>query len=244
MDKTHGKLPTVEDIETIWELPEKPTEPVPGNNEADFEAAMANYKVDFEFFNKKMKLLTWCATDYLSMAVGVETWGLTQKCTKLLTDKVKLEDDNSGKEKVLVTVTSEAFGQVMFKNCRKKWLAVWKYKKAHGAKAKVPKYDKDDITTHDYEGLWSNPRSGQVEGGGWNMDGLQCLMDRMQAISAVRAADQENGYAKMIIARTLIQGAVKWKPENGGKRSATQANNAEVEGAVVKKRIKMVVLDE
>ena len=93
--------------------------------------------------------------------------------------------------------TSEAFGQVMHKNCHKKWMAVWKHKKEHGAKAKLPKCDKDDKTTHqECEGLWSsNPRSGQVEGGGWHTDGLQCLMDRMQAISAVRAADKDNGCA-------------------------------------------------
>ena len=76
------------------------------------------------------------------------------------------------------------------------------------------------------------------------MDGLQYLLDRMEAISAVREADKANDYAKMRYVRTLIQDAVKWKPENDGKRSATQANNAAVEGAVVSKRIKMVVLDE
>ena len=76
------------------------------------------------------------------------------------------------------------------------------------------------------------------------MDGLQYLMDRMKAISAMRAADKEDDYAKMKHAQTLILDAVKWKPENDGKRSATQANNAAIEGAVVSKRIKMVVLDE
>ena len=188
----------------------------------------------------------WYATEYLAMAVGVETWGPVQKCTKLLTDKVMLEDDNSGKAKVLVPVTSEAFGQVMFKNCRTKWIAVWTYKKAQGSSATVPKYVKDDKTTHQYEALWSNPRSGQSEGGGWNMEGLKYLMERMEVISAVKAVDKENDYAKMKHARTLIRGAVKWKPENNGKRSATQAqaNNAADEGAVVSKRIKIVVLDE
>ena len=62
---------------------------------------MANYKKDLEYFEKKGKMLAWCASEFLSMAVGVETWGHTHKCNKLLTDKVKLQQDNSGKAKVL-----------------------------------------------------------------------------------------------------------------------------------------------
>ena len=232
------------DIESVWDIPEKPTEPVRGNDDADFEAAMAIYKTDKANYDNKTKMLSWYASEYLPMAVGVDTWGPTQKCNKLMTDKVMLQEDNSGKPKVLVPVTSEAFGQVMFKNCRKKWIAVWKYKRAHGVKAKLPKYDKEDQTTHDYEGLWSNPRSGQVEGGGWHSDGLEYLNERMQVISAMREADKENDYVKMKLARALIQHVTDWKPTKDGKRSASQANNAEVEGAVVKKRVKMVVIDE
>ena len=238
-------MPTVEEIETVWDLPEGPTPPLRGGPIADFEEAMLNYKADLELYKKKEKLLAWYATDYLSMAVGVETWGNTQKCTKLLTDKALLQEDPSGKEKVLVPVTSEAFAQLMYKNCREKWMAVWQYRKVHGRKAKVPKYSKTDQTTHKYDGLWSNPRSGQVEGGGWHMDGLQYLMDRMEAVAAVRAADKANDYAKMKHVRSLIQANMEWKPAaNDGKRSASQASNAAVEGAVVSKRVKMVVLDE
>ena len=161
-----------------------------------------------------------------------------------LTYKEVLQGDASGKPKVLVPVTGEVFGKVMFKNCRRKWIAVWKYKRVHGKKATPPKYNKDDITTHQYDGLWSNPCSGQVEGGGWHNDGLEYLNARMHAIAGVRKADKANDYAKMKHARSLVQRVMEWKPTKNGKRSASQANNAEVEGAVVKKRIKMVVIDE
>ena len=146
MDITGGKLPSVEEIESVWDLPEKPTEPVGGGEDqqiADFEEAKAKHKADFDFYTKKKKILTWCATEFLSMAVGVETWGNTQKCTKLLTDLAMAQEDISGKEKVLAPVTSEAFGQVMHTNCRKKWMAVWNYRKVHSPKAKVHKYSKD-----------------------------------------------------------------------------------------------------
>ena len=233
----------MEDIETVWDIPEKPTEPVRGDDEAEFEAAVAQYKADLAYLKKKEKLLAWHASECVSMAVGVESWGHTQKCNKLITDKEVLQEDTSGKPKVLVTVTGEAFGQVMFKNCRTKWIAVWEYKKINGKKATPPKYDKDDESTHKYDSLWSNPRNGQVEGGGWHNEGLEYLNARMHAIAGVREADKANGYAKMQLARSLIRGMMKWKPVNK-KRSASQANNAQVEGAVVKKRVQMVVIDE
>lgn len=236
-------MPTVEEIETVWDLPDRPTEPVPGGNGPDYEEALANYQRDLAWYMKKEQLLTWYASEYISMTVG-ETWGNTQKCTKLMTDKVMLQDDPSGKEKVLVSVTSEAFGQLIYKNCRTKWIAVWKYKKQHGAKAPLPKYSKTDTSTHQYEGLWSNARTGQVEGGGWHMDGLQYLMDRMEAISAIRAEDQASDYVTMKHVRTLIQGAMEWQPTANKKRSTAQAKNAAVEGAVVSKKIKMLILDE
>ena len=248
MDITNGELPTVEEIETVWDLPQKPTEPVRGDEDEEtpeFTEAMAKYTEDLAFYAKKEKLLTWYCTEYLTYAVGVETWNNTNKCTKLITDVEKVQQDISGKKKVLIPVTSEAFGQVMFKNCREKWIALWKYRKEHGPKAKPPKYSKTDPTTHIFEGLWSNPRSGQVFGGGWHMDGLQYFKDRLEAVKAVREADKLNGYAKMKHARSLIRTNMEWKPAaKSGKRSAKEANNAIVEGAVLQKRVKIVILDE
>ena len=110
----------MEEIESVWDLPERPTEPVCGSDDADFEEAMANYKVNLEFFKKKEKILAWCASEFLSMAVGVETWGNTQKCTKLITDKVKLQEDNSGKAKVLAPATSAKRESI-----RRKWESIF-----------------------------------------------------------------------------------------------------------------------
>lgn len=243
MDITGGHLPTVEEIETVWDLPERPIPPVRGPI-ADLEEAQAQYKADLEVFKSKEKILTWYATDYLSMAVGVESWGNPQKCTSLMTDLAMVQEDVSGKEKVLVPVTSEAFGQVMYKNCRRKWIAVWNYRKTHGPKAKIPKYSKEDQSTHKFEGLWSNPRSGQVEGGGWNSDGLEYLMARMEAIKDVREADKVNDYAKMKHVRSLIQNAMEWKPASKSRKRSAEANNEAVEGAVLRQRVRMVALDE
>ena len=47
--------------------------------------------------------------------------------------------DPSGKKKVLVTITSEAFALVIFANCRDKWVADFKLK-AGNKRAKIPKF--------------------------------------------------------------------------------------------------------
>ena len=140
--------------------------------------------------------------------------------------------------------TGEAFGQVMYKNCRLKWIAVWNYKRTHGQKALCPKYNKDEPETHAFEGLWSNPRSGQVEGGGWRNAGLVCLNARIHAVKAVRDADKANGHTKMKHARSLIQHAMEWKPASNKRKRTDEANNEAVEGAVLNKRVQVVVLDE
>ena len=70
-------------------------------------------------------------------------------------------------------------------------------------------------------------------------------MARMNAISAMRKADQANGWTKMKFARSLIRQAMEWKPtEKGRKRSAAEANNASVESAVLKQKVRVVVIDE
>ena len=89
-----------------------------------------------------------------------------------MTDKAEVPGDTSGKKKVLVTITSEAFGLVIFANCRDKWIADFQFK-ASNKKAKIPKYNKEDPATHKYQNKWSSSRTGQVQGGGWDNEALQ-----------------------------------------------------------------------
>ena len=65
-----------------------------------------------------------------------------------------------------ITQESEAFGLLTIKNAYKKWEAVIP-KKIEDSDWVVPKYDKDDVSTHRYhDTLWSDGRNGQVKGGG------------------------------------------------------------------------------
>ena len=154
----HGDLPSTEEIEDIWNLPEV--------NEASSEEEKAEYE-------KKVSLLTWYLDVFMPKAVGLEFWGELIRPYRLMTDTEVVEGDPSGKKKVLVTVTSEAFGLLVYHNCRDKWVADYKYKKEHGKKAQVPKYNKDDVSTHKHVNKWSNSNSGSVVGGGWHPAALK-----------------------------------------------------------------------
>ena len=56
----HGDLPSTEEIEDIWNLPEV--------NEASSEEEKAEYE-------KKVSLLTWYLDVFMPKAVGLEFWG-------------------------------------------------------------------------------------------------------------------------------------------------------------------------
>ena len=249
LDATGGKLPTVEQIENVWHLPNEPQDVFLDDFEDQeaYKAAKDEYNVELTKYEEAHKLFAWYVCDWLPMAVGIDFWGPSIKSKYLMVDKFKVPMDNSGKSKVYVTVTSEAFGQLMFKNCRAKWLAIWNWRKTHGAKKKVPAYSKDDPSTHVHEGLWSNTKGseGRVEGSTWHRDGLEYLNERIEVISAIRAEEADTGYDRMKLARTYIQEAMGVEPETRGRtRTAAEVNNAAVEGAVLQKRVKLTVLDE
>ena len=156
-------------------------------DQAAHKAAKEECNVELTKCEEAHKIFTWHVCDWLPMAVGIDFWGPSIKSKHLMVDKFKVPMDNSGKSKVYVTVTSEAFSQLMFKNCREKWLAIWNWRKTHGAKKKVPAYSKDDPSTHVYEGLWSNTKGseGRVEGTTWHQDGLEYLNALIEILQAV-----------------------------------------------------------
>ena len=125
LDTTGGKLPTVEQIENIWNLPLEP-EDVFLDDFEDQEACKAakdEYNVELTKCEEAHKLFAWYVCDWMPMAVGIDFWGPSIKSKYLMVDKFKVPMDNSGKDGVCVTMTSKAFGQLMHKNCCEKWQA-------------------------------------------------------------------------------------------------------------------------
>ena len=196
-----GTLPSTHEIENVWDLPEV-TEASSDEDKAKYEA--------------KVDLLTWYLDVFMPKAVGLEFWGDIIRPYKLMTDTELVEGDLSGKKKVLVTVTSEAFGLLVYHNCRDKWIADYKYKKQHGKKVPVPKFKKDDPSTHAHVNKWSNSCSGSVVGGGWHVDALKKFNALKDHVKAFREAEKDNGYKKMEYGKNLIVAANNINL-NGGK---------------------------
>lgn len=192
MDAHSGNLPTTDEIENVWDLPVV--------TEASSDADKAEY-------SRKVDILTWYLNSFLPKAVGLEFWGENIRPFNLMTDTALVEGDLSGKKKVLVTVTSEAFGLLVYHNCRDKWVADYKYKQQHGKKASIPKYEKDEPSTHVHVNKWSNSRSGSAVGGGWHVDALKKFNALKAQIKAFREGEAANGNQKMEYGKNLVMAA-------------------------------------
>ena len=169
-------MPTVEEIEKVWDLPDAPATEEEGEEKTKYVRAIS--------------VLTWYLDRFMPMAVGLEFWGPNIRPFHLLTDFLDIEGDVSGKKKVLVSVTSEAFGILMYANCRDKWVADFELR-ASNKKAKIPKYNKDDPSTFKHQNKWSNSRTGQIQGGGWNRVALKYFNAQIAAIQAFREEEKK-----------------------------------------------------
>ena len=140
------------------------------------------------------------------MSAGLDFWGESIRPFHLVTDKMKVRGDPSGEKKVLVTVTSEAFGLMLYANGRDKWLADWEYKKGNKNK-RVPMYKKDDPATHKFANKWSTSRTGQIKGGGWDAGALEYLKKVLKILKDKRKYEEENGYPTFKYGQILIKKA-------------------------------------
>ena len=234
----HKNLPTLEEIEKVWEL--NPPGEAPSDSATPEEKA--KHVKDAAKHEKELELLTWYLDSFLPNAVGLEFWGPNVRPFRLMTDKFDVPGDPSGKKKVLVTITSEAFALVIFANCRDKWVADFKLK-AGNKRAKIPKFNKDDPETHKYQNKWSSSRTGQVQGGGWDYEALQYLNKSIAAIQTWRKAEAERGNATYKLGQDLIRKAqeltmVGQEPKTKKRKQSAEKAEAEVVA------IDLTILDE
>jgi hypothetical protein len=200
-------LPTLEEIENAWNLPEPPQEPEEGENESE-EAKQARLSSpEQKKYDRAIKVLVWWMDSFMPYAVGLECWGPNIRPFHKMTDTQFIEGDVSGKEKVLVTTTSEAFAYVLFKNCRDKWMADYAYLRKHkkNKKATVPRYKKTDPSTFKHQNRWSNANTGNVPGGGWHLEALKYFNTQMKEVRAFREKEGKNGYPNYTLVQNLIK---------------------------------------
>jgi hypothetical protein len=175
----HGTLPTVEELEDVWTLPAETDD---------------NYQY-------KKELLLWYCDEYLPMAAGHDNFGPSIRNYKMLVDKRTV----AGEDRICVTIPSEAFGWVVMANCRSKWLAVLELRK-HNSDAKIPAYDDQDPNTAIYHTtLWSDSKSGQIKGGGWDPEAYKRFNKYMTNIHHFRTEDQKAEWKMHLFAKDLVR---------------------------------------
>lgn len=202
-------LPTFEEIENVWNIPEPPAaleEDTTITEDVHKEREIAQKKHD-----RAVKVLVWWVDRFLQYAVGLDFWGPNIRPFYLMTDKMVVDGDPSGKEKVLVTTTSEAFAHLTYTNCRDKWVVEYKWRKENPKKKQIPKYKKSDPDTHKFQNKWSNSRTGQVSGGGWLPEALQYFEDKKKKVQEFREmeANRDNVLYKFVQAEICKEHNVK-----------------------------------
>ena len=117
-----------------------------------------------------------------------------------MTDKI----DVLGKQKVAVTVTSEAYALINYENNRERWINLYKWKKANPKVKTTPKYSKRrHEETKDYQAKWSDCKGGQQSG--WDDEALTTFEAHKTRIKEFRAQEKENGYPKMKFGQALLR---------------------------------------
>lgn len=93
-------------------------------------------------------ILIWYVDRWLPIVIGSEYWDENNRHYKLPTDKCKITmRDGTEEERVLCTISSEAFGLLVYDNCRDKWANIMKLKAQNPGKiqnfwANVPRSSK------------------------------------------------------------------------------------------------------
>ena len=79
------------------------------------------------------KILLWYQDCWLPVAIGLEYWDEKNRHYNLPTDTIKMRNNQ---EKIICTIASEAFGLMVYDNCRDKWEAIMKLKEENKGKYK------------------------------------------------------------------------------------------------------------
>ena len=173
-----GTLPKVSEIMDLWHYEERPLHP--GEFEDGVEPDDARFQNQYhEKYDRKMKLSLWYFDDYMTMIAGSQYWGNDTKTRFLPTDMMDIE----GEQKVIVTITSEAFGILLYENCRDKWIEKFKWKDENPRSNKKSKPPPN--TTRKSRRPTPTRRSGRTTAVGNQWGGTPTLSSPTTTISSV-----------------------------------------------------------
>ena len=215
----HRALPTREEIWDVLQLSESELE----NPENDV----------------KKQLFLWYYDQWLPAILPREFWKEDIRYYKLLTDTIEI----AGKQKVLVTVSSEAFGLLMWENCREKWINFCDFKDKNGEKAPLPIGKEEGAELH--LAKWSDGSAGQVKYGGWKEEAYVRFEALKKEVKGWRNQDALSGKSGQKLAFKLMRAANKRKGKTPleDKKKTSRKPKKTVQAAPNKRR-KLTVEDE
>ena len=174
--KKHGEIVTVDLIKEVYNLP-------------------AETSVEYK---RKAEFLLWYMDCFLPAAAG-SSWGPLKRPYYLPTKKFELY----GKDRILVETATEAFGWLIVQNCFDKWKMNFPLQK-NDPDWKVPKYSKDDESTHPFHKTkFTEPTGGQ--GVGWKPEARVEFTNHKKAIMHFRVQDAKKGWKVLNLCKELIR---------------------------------------
>ena len=186
-------------------------------------------------------MLLWYYDRWMPVAAGKHWWRDEIKWHKLLTDTQPV----GGVPKVNVTITSEAFGFLLYENHSAVWKKQMEYKQKYGPDAPLPKAkddtDLDGKTVDHYKNKWSNSTTGQVKYGGWDDAAYQKFEAHINWVKGWRETEEANGKPLQKYALKLIQEKNKKKLD---KANATKNKRKKKQPTPKPNKAKMPRLDE
>ena len=129
--------------------------------------------------------LIWYYERYLPVVAMKPYWNDDIKYYRLLTDTQEI----GGKQKVHVTVTSEAFGLLVWENCHVKWAKIFELKEEN-VDAEIPRGKEEGA--ENYAGKWSDANCGQQKFGGWHTDAYDYFEKTITFLEEWRKKDEDN----------------------------------------------------
>lgn len=163
------KLPTIEQLIDVYNLPDES---------------------DTENFLFKKRLLFWYQDRWLVAFAGNDFFKGPIRHIKMAVESVEVE----GTKQQCVPKEAEAMGLLMLHNCYKKWKEVCPVKLAN-PRWEAPNFDPDDKSTHKWHATeWTDPRSGQVQGGGWKPEAYKQFNAYVVKVKNLRAQDKKNNW--------------------------------------------------
>ena len=145
-------------------------------------------------YAEKKAMLLWYYDVWLVALAGLDMFGDHERCYKRATKASSIR--YNGNLIPLVTIEAEAFGLLMLQNCYPKWQHIVPMKAKHGSNWAVPKLNKNTPETKKYHAtLWSDPKAGKDQGGGWDPVAYESFKGHIQAVQKMRQLDKKNKHA-------------------------------------------------